>query len=86
MAIHVPMPGAMIRVCSSTWKVFSHERRSGGHDVTCKGTAGVVKDQSARFVLELENDCKIFDPAAITLVMRPGQALMQINYRNEPSS
>lgn len=86
MAIHVPTPGAMIRVRSSTWKDLNHERRSGGHVVTCKGTAGVVKDKSARFVLELENDYKILDPAAINLVMRPGRAMMQINYRNVSSS
>jgi hypothetical protein len=68
VVVHVPTPGSMIRVRSSTWKVLGHERRSDGNIVTCKGTAGVVKDKSARFVLELENDYKILNPAAVNLV------------------
>jgi len=67
LEVHVPKPGSVIRVRSSIWKVLGHERRAGGHIVTCKGMAGVVKDKSARFVLELEADYKILDPAAINL-------------------
>ena len=66
--IHIPSPGSVIRVRSSNWKVLEHERRSGGHVVTCKGLAGIVKNKSARFVLELEKDYKILDPDAINLV------------------
>jgi superfamily II DNA or RNA helicase len=92
MAIHVPTPGAMIRVRSSTWKVLSHERRSGGHVVMCKGTAGLVKDKSARFVLELENDYKILDPAVINLVrdVSPGlidtKLFLEASFRATPTT
>lgn len=92
LEINIPNPGAMIRVRSSTWKVLSHERRSGGHVVTCKGTAGVVKDKSARFVLELENDYKILDPAAINLVrdVSPGlidtKLFLEAAFRSTPTT
>lgn len=67
MSIVVPSPGAMIRVRSSAWKVLGHERRAGGHVVSCRGTAGIVKGKSARFVLELEPDYAVLDPARVTL-------------------
>ena len=36
--------------------------------MTCKGIVGIVKDKSARVMLELEKDYKILDPAATNLV------------------
>ena len=36
--------------------------------MTCKGIVGMVKDKSARVMLELEKDYKILDPAATNLV------------------
>ena len=92
MPIQIPTPGAMIRLRSSTWKVLGHERRSGGHVVTCKGIAGIVKDKSARFVLELEKDYKILDPAAINLVrdVSPGlidtKLFLEASFRSTPTT
>lgn len=60
--------------------------------MTCKGTAGVVKDKTARFVLELENDYKILDPAAINLVrdVSPGlidtKLFLEAAFRSTPTS
>jgi superfamily II DNA or RNA helicase len=68
MNVIVPNPGAMIRIRSSTWKVTSHERRSDGHIVSCRGMAGITKGKSAKFVLELENDYAVLDPAEVNLV------------------
>ena len=36
--------------------------------MTCKGIVGIVKDKSARVMLELEKDYKILDHAATNLV------------------
>src|SRR5258705_6123060 len=76
MNISIPTPGAMIRVRSSTWKVTGHERRSGGHIVSCRGVAGVVKGKSAQFVLELEQDYTVLDPADVDLIGDSSPSLM----------
>jgi hypothetical protein len=66
----------MIRVRSSTWKVTGHERRSGGHIVSCRGLAGVVKGKSARFVLELEQDYAVLNSAEVNLIADRSPSLM----------
>jgi superfamily II DNA or RNA helicase len=76
MNITVPTPGAMIRVRSSTWKVTSHERRSDGHIVSCRGMAGIVKGKIAKFVLELEQDYSILDPSEVNLAPDSSPNLM----------
>jgi hypothetical protein len=53
---------------------------------------GVVKDKSARFVLELENDYKIRDPAAVNLVrdVSPGlidtKLFLEAAFRSTPTT
>ena len=59
--------GTMIRVRSSTWKVIGHERRAHGNVVSCRGMSGLVKGKTARFVVELEDDYTVLDPAKIAL-------------------
>ncbi|MBR1331741.1 DEAD/DEAH box helicase [Bradyrhizobium ottawaense] len=59
--------GTMIRVRSSTWKVVGHERRAHGNVVSCRGMSGIVKGKTARFVVELEDDYAVLDPAKIAL-------------------
>jgi len=68
MSLAIPTPGALIKVRSSIWKVSGHERRSGGHIVSCRGIAGIVKGKSARFILELEADYELLDSAKVKLV------------------
>ena len=50
--------------------------RSGGHIVSCRGVAGVVKGKSARFVLELERDFAVLDPSEISLIADSSPNLM----------
>ena len=76
MNIAIPTPGAMVRVRSSTWKVMEYEPRSGGSIVSCRGVAGIVKGKSARFVLELERDYAILDPAEISVIADSSPGLM----------
>ncbi|MCA1412673.1 DEAD/DEAH box helicase [Bradyrhizobium sp. NBAIM20] len=59
--------GTLIRVRSSTWKVTGHERRAHGNVVSCRGMSGLVKGKTARFVVELEDDYAVLDPAKIAL-------------------
>ena len=59
--------GALIRVRSSTWKVTSQERRAHGTVVSCRGMSGLVKDKTARFVIEIEDDYAEIDPVRIQL-------------------
>jgi superfamily II DNA or RNA helicase len=76
MTLAFPAPGSMIKVRSSTWKVTGHERRADGHIVSCRGLAGVVKGKSAKFVLELEQDYTVLDPAEVNLVPDSSSGLM----------
>ena len=44
--------------------------------MTCKGIVGIVKDKSARVVLELENNCKVFYHYSINLVQDVSEGLI----------
>ena len=77
MTIHIPSPGSMIRIRSATWKVQGIERRADGNVVSCRGMAGIVKGKSAHFVLELERDYEVIDPAAVTLVPDTSSGLIE---------
>jgi hypothetical protein len=59
--------GAIIRTRSSTWKVTGHERRAHGNILSCRGMSGIVKGKSAKFILELEDDYSVLDPAKVEL-------------------
>jgi superfamily II DNA or RNA helicase len=92
MNIAIPTPGAMIRVRSSTWKVTGRERRSDGHIISCRGMAGIVKGKHAQFVLELERDYAVLDPAAVNLVAdeSPGltdaKLFLEAAFRSTPTT
>ena len=92
MNISVPTPGAMIRVRSSIWKVLGYQPRSGGHIVSCRGVAGIVKSKSARFVLELEQDYALLKPAEVDLVpdRSPGlidtKLFLEAAFRSTPTT
>ncbi|WP_294540249.1 SNF2-related protein [uncultured Rhodoblastus sp.] len=92
MTIHVPSPGSMIRVRSATWKVLGCERRPDGNIVSCRGVAGIVKGKAARFVLELETDYELLDPAAKMLVpdRSPGltdtKLFLEAAFRSTPTT
>ena len=92
MTIHIPTPGSMIRIRSAIWKVLGHERRPDGNVVSCRGISGIVKGKAARFVLELERDCQILDPAKIDLVAdtSPGltdaKLFLEAAFRSTPTT
>jgi hypothetical protein len=92
MTIHIPNPGSMIRIRSAIWKVLGLDRRPDGNVVSCRGISGIVKGKTARFVLELERDCEVLDPAKIKLVLDPSPGLtdtklfLEAAFRSTPTT
>ena len=62
-----PNPGSVIVVRNAVWKVSQLQRSSHGSVISCKGVSGLTKGKSAKFVMELEDDFRILDPAAVDL-------------------
>jgi superfamily II DNA or RNA helicase len=92
MTIHIPTPGSMIRIRSAIWKVLGYERRPDGNVLSCRGISGIVKGKTAHFVLELEQDCEILDPATVGLVVdtSPGlidtKLFLEAAFRSTPTT
>jgi superfamily II DNA or RNA helicase len=92
MGIQMPSPGALIRIRSTNWKVQSFERRANGSIVLCRATDGIAKGKTASFLLELEKDYGVLDPADIQLVQdrSPGfidtKLFLEAAFRNTPTT
>ena len=67
MAISAPSPGSIINVRSTNWKVQTTDRRAHGTVVKCRAINGIARGRSASFLLELEADFAVVDPAAVNL-------------------
>jgi len=63
-----PNPGSIVQIRDAKWKVSSHKRMGTGNILNCKGVSGLTKGKLASFVLELERDFKVLDPAHVDLV------------------
>ena len=64
-----PLPGSVVKLRSSTWKVLGKNTLKFGFlEVHCRGISGIVRNKEARFVWNLEDDAEVIDPAAINLV------------------
>ena len=68
MSLQSVSPGAVIRVRSTNWKVQSVNRRSDGSVVVCRAINGIAKGKTSHFLLKLEKDFAILDPADVELV------------------
>lgn len=64
-----PLPGSVVKLRSSTWKVLGKNTLKFGFlEVHCRGISGIVRNKEARFVWNLEDDAEVIDPAAVNLV------------------
>jgi ERCC4-related helicase len=92
MSLQVPNPGALIHVRSTNWKVQGFDRRSDGSVVICRATNGIAKGKTAHFLLELETDYEIINPAIVRLVpdTSPGyidtKLFLEAAFRHTPTA
>ncbi len=88
----IPNPGSLVLIRNSVWKVDSHKRKSDGNIVTCRGVSGLTKGKTASFVVELEKDFHVLDPAAVYLVedksngFRDTKLFLEAAFRSTPPS
>lgn len=62
-----PNPGALVQIRNAIWKVGGFNRTAAGSVISCRGISGLTKGKHARFVLELEKDFRVLDPANVEL-------------------
>ena len=65
----LPLPGAVIEIRSTAWKVLSTKTTQRGHNIiSCRGSAGITKGKYASFVFELEPSLVVMEPGEIALI------------------
>ena len=92
MPIPAPNPGAVVQVRSTNWKVNSSDRQAFGTIVKCRALNGIAKGRTASFVLELEADYRVLDPAKMGLTRdtSPGfidtKLFLEAAFRSTPTT
>ena len=92
MGVRLPNPGSLIRIRSTNWKVQSFQRRSDGSIVQCRATTGIARGKIASFILELEKDYDVLNPAEVDLVQdrSPGfidtKLFLEAAFRHTPTT
>ena len=88
-----PLPGAVIKLRSVTWKVLGKTViKQGLKEIHCQGIGSLVRNKEARFIWELEKDAHVMDPAAVKPVpdMSPGlidtKLYLESAFRNTPTT
>ena len=88
-----PLPGAVIKLRSVTWKVLGISViKYGLKEIHCQGLGSLVRNKQARFIWELEKGAQVMDPAAVKPVpdMSPGlidtKLYLESAFRNTPTT
>jgi superfamily II DNA or RNA helicase len=82
----------VIRLRSTNWKVQSFDRRSDGSVVICRALNGIAKGKTSHFLLEVEKDLAVLDPAAVKIVhdQSPGfidtKLFLEASFRHTPTT
>lgn len=63
----IATPGSLVQIRNAIWKISGNKSTSSGNIVSCRGISGLTKGKSAKFVVELEKDFEVLDPAAVEL-------------------
>ncbi|WP_455269283.1 SNF2-related protein [Rhizobium herbae] len=92
MTVQSVIPGSVIRLRSTNWKVQSFERRFDGSVVVCRALSGIAKGKTSHFLLQVEKDLTILDPATVEIVydQSPGfidtKLFLEASFRHTPTT